>query len=207
MAKRLLPYQKENPYDIIVGYALDDSFINNNPSVTGFGDEGVLVTVSAANLDLDPVSFSADSYLGKTSYNGVGWNQRPSLTRKIKPAVSGDIPLGFTKMETALYDENGEYFSRYKQKAIECNVAIKGQDVPILTKGELDLSVLAIDGTLTVGQGIKPSTTSGKVTGCTFSDNQRFGVVLGTGSRGTSNRGTYADGWSGFHAIVKFDCK
>jgi len=206
MAKRLLPYQKENPYDIVVGYALDDSFVNNNPSVTGFGDEGVLVTVSAANLDLDPVSFSADSYLGKTSYNGVGWNQRPSLTRKIKPAVSGDIPLGFTKMETALYDENGEYLSRYKQKALECNIAIKGHDVPVLTKGELHLSPLAIDGTLTVGQGIKPSTTSGKVTGCTASDSQRFGMVLGTGSRDNS-LGTYLDGWSGVNAIVKFDCK
>lgn len=206
MAKRLLPYKIENPYDVIVGYALDDDYVNNNTSGTGFGDEGVLVTVSAANLDLDPISFSSDSYLGKTNYNGVGWNQRPSITRKIKPAVSGDIPLGFALKETALYDENGQYLSRYPQKALECNVAIKGQDVPVLSKGQLTLSVYAIDGTLTVGSGIKPSTVSGKVTGCLPSDTQRFGVVLGTGSRDNS-LGTYTDGWSGQYAQVKFDCK
>jgi hypothetical protein len=206
MAKRLLPYKVENPYDVVVGFALEDAYINNTPADNGFGDEGVLVTVSSANLDAAPVSFSSDSYLGKTDYNGVGWNQRPSVTRKIKPAVSGDIPLGFALKETALYDENGQYLSRYSQKALECNVAIKGQDIPVLTKGQLTLSVYAIDGTLTVGQGIKPSTVSGKVTGCAASDTQRFGLVLGTGSRDNS-LGTYADGWSGQYAQVKFDCK
>jgi hypothetical protein len=206
MAKRLLPFKQENPYDIVVGFALEDAYVNTSTSGAGFGDEGVLATIASANLDLDPVSFSSDSYLGKTNYNGVGWNQRPSVTRKIKPAVSGDIPLGFILKETALYDENGEYISRYPQKALECNVAVKGQDVPVLTKGILTLSVSAIDGTLTVGNGIKPSTVSGKVTGCTASDSQRFGVVIGTGSRDNS-LGTYADGWSGQYAQVKFDCK
>lgn len=205
MSKRLLPYRVVNPYDVINGFALDDTYVNNSTSGTGFGDEGVLVTVSAANLTLDPVSFSSDSYLGKTNYNAVGWNQRPSTTRKVKPAASGDLPIGVTLLETALYDENGQYLSRYAQKADENSALLKGQAVPILAKGELTLAPGAIDGTLTPGLGIKPSTTSGKFTGCAAGDTQRFGIVLGTGFRG--NRGTYADGFSGTYAHVKFDCK
>jgi len=202
---RLLPFKQENPYDILNGFALEDAYVNNATTGNGFGDAGVLATVASANLSLAPISFSADSYLGNVNYNGVGYNQRPSVTKKIKPAASGDIPLGFTTMQTALYDENGEYLSRYPQKALENNSVLKGQAVPLLTKGILTFSKYAIDGTLTVGQGIKPSTVSGKVTGCTPSDSQRFGVVIGTGSRGVGT--TYADGFSGVYAQVKFDCR
>ncbi len=205
MAFRLLPFRVTDPHDIIDGFALDDAYVNNSTSGTGFGDEGVLVTVSASNLTLDPVSFSTDSYMGKTNYNAVGWNQRPSLTRRVKPAASGDLPLGVTLLQTALYDENGQYLSRYAQKADENSVALKGHSIPILSRGQITLSPNAIDGTLTPGLGIKPSTTSGKFTGCAATDTQRFGQVLGTGSRGT--RGTYADGYSGTYAVVKFDCK
>ena len=205
MAKRLLPYRVINPYDVVNGFALADTYVNNNTSGTGFGDEGVLVGISAGDLTLDPVSFSADSYLGKTDFNAVGWNQRPSVTRKVAPVASGALPLGVTLFETALYDENGQHLGRYQQKADENAVLLKGQAVPILTRGELTLAPGAIDGTLTVGQGIKPSTTSGKFTGCLATDAQRFGQVLGTGYRGT--RGTYADAYSGVYAHVKFDCK
>lgn len=205
MAKRLLPYRVINPYDVVNGFALDDTYVNNSTSGTGFGDEGVLVAISAANLSLDPVSFSTDSYLGKTNYNAVGWNQRPSTTRKVAPAASGTLPLGVTLLETALYDENGQYLSRYAQKADENSALLKGQAVPILTRGELFLGPAAIDGTLTPGLGIKPSTTSGKFTGCAATDSQRFGQVMGTGFRG--NRGTFADGYSGVYAHIKFDCK
>jgi len=205
MAKRLLPYRVINPYDVINGFALADAYVNNSNSGTGFGDEGVLVKISAGDLTLDPVTYSSDSYLGKTDFNAVGWNQRPSVTRKVAPAASGDLPIGVTLFETALYDENGQHLGRYMQKVDENSLLLKGQAVPILTRGEITLAPAAIDGTLTVGQGIKPSTTSGKFTGCAATDAQRFGQVLGTGTRGT--RGTYTDGYSGVYAHVKFDCK
>ncbi len=205
MAKRLLPYRSINPYDVYGEFALDDVYVNNSFTGTGFGDEGVVVTISASNLTLDPVSFATDSYLGKTNFNAVGWNQRPSLTRRVKPAASGDLPLGVTLLETALYDENGQYLSRYAQKVVENSVALKGHSIPIANRGQLMLAPAAIDGILTPGQGIKPSTTSGKFTGCTATDSQCFGQVLGTGFRG--NRGTYADGYSGTYAHIKFGCK
>ena len=199
--KRLFPDRNINPYDEINQYALADAYVNNSTSGTGFGDEGVFVTVSAGDLNLDPISFSTDSYQGKTDYNAVGWNQRSSVSLKCRPAASGDACLGVTLFETALYDENGEYLSRYPQKALEQGVVLKGKAVPIATRGVIHLSKFAVDGTLTPGAGFKLSTTSGKVTGCTVADTTRIGLVLGSGTRGT--RGTYTDAYSGVHYQVK----
>jgi hypothetical protein len=201
MAKRLLPYRSYSPYDILNSFALDDQYVNNSTSGTGFGDEGVFVTVSAANLSLEPITYSTDSYLGKTNFNALGFNQRPSVTRKIRPAASGDSTIGLTLRETALYDENGENLARYPLKAEEYSIVLKGQAVPVVSRGEFFFGPAMVDGTLTINQGFKLSTTSGKVTGCTATDSARLGLVLGTGSRGT--RGTYADGYSGVYNYVK----
>lgn len=198
--KRLFPDRNINPYNVINQFALADTYVNNSTSGTGFGDEGVFVTVSAGDLNLDPISFSSDSYLGKTDYNAVGWNQRSSVSLKCKPAVSGDICLGVTLYETALYDENGEYLSRNPQKATEQGVVLKGKAVPVATRGIIHLSKFAVDGTLVPGSGFKLSTVSGKVTGCLPSDSARIGSVLGSGTRGT--RGTYVDAYSGVHYQV-----
>ena len=196
--KRLYPYRNYDQKDIINCYALDDIYINNATTGTGFGDEGVFVTVSAGNLDLDPIGFSSDSYLGKTDFPFVGYNQRPSLTAKVRPAASGDIrALGVTLKETALYDENGEYLSRHATKRHENDVCLKGTAVPIVTRGELMVSYRAVDGTLTVGNGFKLSATSGKITGCTNSDTAYLGPVLGSGSRGVG--GTLPDSQSGVY--------
>jgi hypothetical protein len=200
MSKRLYPYRSIDPRDIVGSYALADSWVNNNTSGTGYGDEGVFVSVSAGDLSLDPITFASDSYQGKTDYNAVGWNQRSSVTRKIKPAVSGEICLGVTLAETALYDENGQYLSRYAQKVVEQSVVLKGDPVPVATRGELMLSKFAVDGTLAVGTGFKLSTVLGKVTGCAGSDPARIGVCLGSGYRGT--RGTYVDAYSGNYYLV-----
>lgn len=196
--KRLYPYRNIDEKGIINCYALDDAFINNATTGTGFGDDGVFVTVSAGNLDLDPIAYGADSYQGKTDYPFVGFNQRPSLTAKVRPAASGDIKaLGVTLKETALYDENGEYLSRHATKRHENDVCLKGTAVPIATRGELMVSYRAVDGTLTVGNGFKLSATSGKITGCTNSDSAYLGPVLASGSRGVG--GTLADAHSGVY--------
>lgn len=198
MAKRLLPYRNYSEKDIINCYALDDIYINNATTDSGFGDDGVFVTVSAGNFDLSPIAFSADSYLGKTDYPFVGFNQRPSVTAKVRPAASGDIrALGITLKETALYDENGEYLSRHATKRHENDVCLKGTPVPIVTRGEAMVSSRAVDGTLTVGAGFKLSATSGKITGCANSDTNYLGPVLGSGSRGVG--GTLADSYSGVY--------
>lgn len=199
--KRLFPDRTINPYDEINQYALADTYVNQSTSGTGFGDEGVFVTVQAGDLNLDPTTFGADSYLGKTDYNAVGFNQRSSVSLKCRPAASGDACLGVTLWETALYDENGEYLSRYPQKALEQGVVLKGKAVPVLTRGVIHLSKFAVDGTLTPGLGFKLSTVSGKVTGCTVADSARIGLVLASGTRGT--RGTYVDAYSGVHYQVK----
>lgn len=198
MAKRLLPYRNVNEKDIVNCYALDDVYVNNSTTGSSFGDDGVFVTVSAANFDLDPISFSADSYQGNTNYPAVGYNQRPSVAAKIKPAVSGDVrALGITLKETALYDENGEYLSRHGIKRTELDVCLKGTAVPVATRGEFMVSYRAVDGTLTVGNGFKLSATSGKITGCTNTDTAYLGPVMGSGSRGIG--GTYADSQSGVY--------
>lgn len=198
MAKRLLPYRNIDEKDVVNCYALDDTYVNTSTTGSSFGDEGVFVTVSSANLDLDPISFAADSYQGKTDFPAVGWNQRPSVTLKIKPAVSGDIKaLGITLKETALYDENGEYLSRHGIKRTEQDVVLKGQSVPVATKGEFMVNYRAVDGTLTPGSSFKLSATSGKITGAANSDTLGLGLVLGSGFRGIG--GTFSDSNSGVY--------
>jgi len=202
MAQRLLPFHTQvDPYAEINLYALEDAYVNNSISGTGFGDMGVFVTVSAGDLNLDPVSFSSDSYMGKTAYNGLGYNQRSSTTLKIKPAASGDNLLGITLYETALYDEHGDNLSRKHQKVVENQVILKGDPVPVATRGQFTLSSAAVDGTISAGGAFKLSTTSGKITGCTYTDGAKIGTVLGTGTRGVG--GMYADGYSGAYYHVK----
>ena len=110
MANRLLPFRQYNENDVVNMYALVDEAVNENVTGVGTGDAGVFVKVFAGNFDLDPVSYSSDSYLGKTDFPHVGVNQYPKVNLKITPAASGDLTncLGLTLRQTAKYDENGE---------------------------------------------------------------------------------------------------
>lgn len=121
MANRLLPFRQYDDNDVVNMYALVDEAINDNVTGVGTGDAGVFVKVSAGNFDLDPVSYSSDSYLGKTDYPHVGVNQYPKVNLKVTPAASGDLTncLGLTLRQTAKYDENGEKLLYYRQKAEE----------------------------------------------------------------------------------------
>ena len=203
MGKRLLPFRQYNEHDVINMFALEDASINENITGFGAGDAGVFVKVSAGNLDLDPVTYGSNSYLGKTDYPFVGSNQYPSVSLKVAPAASGDLkPLGITLFETAKYDENGEKLLYYKQKAIDHQVLLPGQSVPVATRGGFTVSSRAYDGTLTVGAGFKLSATSGKITGAALTDSAAIGSVLATGSRG-ANGATLPDTFSGNYAIIK----
>jgi hypothetical protein len=204
MGKRLLPFRQYNEHDVINMFALEDASVNENITGFGAGDAGVFVKVSAGNLDLDPVTYGTNSYLGKTDYPFVGSNQYPSVSLKVTPTVSGDVqPLGITLFETAKYDENGEKLLYYKQKAMDYQALLPGQAVPVATRGVFTISSRAYDGVLSVGSGFKLSLGgAGKVTGAALSDSASIGSVLATGSRG-ANGATIADSFSGNYAIIK----
>jgi len=202
MAIRLLPFRQYDDQDVVNMYALVDAGVNESVTGVGTGDAGVFVKVSAGNFDLDPVSYSSDSYLGKTDYPFVGANQYHKVNLKVTPAASGDLTncLGLTLRQTAKTDENGEKLLYYRQKAEELMCVLPGQAVPVATRGIFTLSKDAIDGTLTVGSGFKLSANGGKITGCAHTDGGKLGLVLGTGSR--SNLTSSADQFSGVFAVV-----
>lgn len=208
MGKRLLPFRQYNEHDVINMFALEDSSVNENITAYGAGDAGVFVKISAGNLDLDPVSYGNNAYLGKTDYPFVGnggQNMYPSVNLKIAPATSGDKPLGLTLWETAKYDENGQKLIYYPQKAAENQVLLPGQAVPVATRGVFTLSSRAIDdsATFAVGNGFMISyVNAGKITGVVASSTSSIGTVLATGSRG-SNGATLPDLYSGKFAVIK----
>lgn len=201
MALRILPFRQYNETDVINMFALDSAYVNDATTTSSFGDAGVFVTVANGNFNLDPITYATDSYLGKTDYPFVGANQYPSVSIKVKPAVSGDALLGITLNQTAKTDENGEKLLYYPQKAAELQAVLPGQSVPVATRGVFTVSASAFNGSLSVGGGIKLSSgVSGKITGCAISDASRVGLVLGTGSR---TSGTSTDQFAGNYAIIR----
>jgi hypothetical protein len=195
-------------------FALNDAAINESITDFGSGDAGVFVKVISGNLDLDPVSYTSDSYLGKTDYPYVGANGYPKVNLKVSPTVSGDVkPLGITLWETAKYDENGQKLLYYPQKAIDHQVLLPGQSVPVATRGVFTLSARAIDDSaaFAVGSGFKLSPgAAGKVTGSAPTDSAAIGTILAVGTRGDNgityalkNGTTQGDTYSGKYAIVK----
>lgn len=203
MARRILPYNQTSPFDIVNAYALDDLYINNSSTGTGFGDAGVFVTIGSGNLNLDAVTYTSDAFLGKKDYPHMGFNEYAKTSLKIRPAASGDIPLGITLRQTADHDENGQKFMLNRQeKAEQMQITMRGDSVPVATRGIFTFFQTAIDGVLTLGAGVKLSTNSGKLTGCGATDGARLGQVLGSGSRG-SNGATNPDLYSGNFFQIK----
>lgn len=208
MGKRLLPFRQYNEHDVVNMFALEDSVLTATQSITEThsGDAGVFVKISNGNLDLDPVTYGSNSYLGKTDYPFVGSNGYPSVSLKVTPAASGDIrPLGLTLWETAKYDENGQKLIYYPQKAHENQVLLPGQSVPVATKGIFTVTSKAFDGTLSVNAPFTLSANAGKITGQAASYSGPLavlGTVLATGSRG-NNGATLPDLYSGNYAVIK----
>ena len=205
MAKRLAPFRVLDPHDELSHFALGSDYSNVSTTGTGYGDAGVFVTILAGsgNLSVDPVTYGVNNYLGKTNWNGIGFNQYPEISLKVRPASSGDItPLGITLIETAQTDEHGQKLLYDRDKADATQVVLPGESTRIATRGIFTLWSSAIDGTLTPGSSFKLSATSGKITGCLNSDTAALGLVLGTGARG-SNGAPFADAYSGVYAQIK----
>jgi hypothetical protein len=219
MGKRLLPFRQYNEHDVINMFALDDSVLSATENITGThsGDAGVFVKISNGNLDLDPVVYGSNAYLGKTDYpfvGSAGAQTYPSVSLKITPAKNTDIrPLGITLWETAKYDENGQKLIYYPQKAAENQVLLPGQSVPVATKGIFTLTSAAYNNTANwaVGNPFVLSSEAGKVTGKAVgyqatgtSDPAIIGTILATGTRG-ANGATLKDAFSGAYTMIKLN--
>ena len=214
MALRILPFRQYSDHDVINLYSVIASDVNDATSDSGNGDAGLFVKASDGNFDADPVTYAADSYLGKSDYPFLGTDEMyPKVNLKITGAEEGDRPLGLTLYQTAKNDENGEKLLYHPTKQTELQAMLPGQAVPVLTKGVVTLSSSAFEGPLTdyaPGNRIKMSSETGTITGyahsarATGDDGDQFGHVLGTGNR--SNVGITTDQFSGDYIVISFDC-
>ena len=206
MGLKILPFRQYDEHDVVNLFRASDGMVLDSTTDAGSGDAGTFVKVKAGNFNADPVSYGADSYLGKTDYPHVGRNQYPKVSLEVEPAGVGDIPLGITLMQTAKNDENGEKLLYNPQKAAELQAAIPGQAIPVATKGIFTIASAAFQGALggdlIIGNGIKAS-TAGTVTGCAVGDTGSFGTIIGTGSRATQNGVT--DQFDGEYLVFKFN--
>ena len=225
MAIRILPFRQYAEEDVVNLFA--NSAANDQVTDSGDGDAGVFVKVSAGDLNLDPIQYETNSYLGKTDYPFVGRDQYPVVPLKVDAATTGDACLGMTLLQTAQKDENEEKLLYYPQKQLETQSVLSGQAVPVLGKGIVTLSnglgslPSAVDGNPAPGDWLTVSSNAGKVTGyATLEDipanHQTIGQVLGTGAR--ENRGVAADQFagasvgtaaanlSGAYLIARIDC-
>ncbi len=176
MAK-LLPFRQINDNDIV-----------NQFSLRGTGEAGLLVAVEAGNMDAqtdwDFTNSPGATYTRVSSFNNV-------TKTTVRQSTSGDNKytiLGFTLFNVAEFDENGEKYRYYKQKATENTVILSGNTVPVLTKGLLTLASGAYNGTPAVGNVIIPSNSvSGSVDVLPYASvsnkDQIIGKVIGTGAR------------------------
>jgi hypothetical protein len=195
---RILPFRQYDENDVINLFALDGASANESTTDTGAGDAGVFVKVSAGDFDKDPVSYSDDSYLGKTDYPFIK-AQYPKVNLECSPAVNGDALLGLTLRQTAKTDENGEKLLYNPVKAEELFAILPGQAVPVATRGVFTLTDEGYEGALAVGSGIALSATAGKVEVCAPTAADKVGTVIGTGSRSS---GTVTDAYAGDYAVI-----
>jgi hypothetical protein len=218
MALRLYPFRQYSEYDVINLFASDTA--DSAPSTNGNGSAGVFVKVSAGNLDQDPITYAANSYLGNTDYPFLGAAQYPSVPLTFTAATTGAPVLGITLNQTLQNDENGEKLLYNPVKRQELQAVLSGQAVPVATRGIFTLADTAIDwvdANMAPNSHLLISTTAGKVTGLASTTATPFtgaytivGRVLATGTRVSQNgksdyyAGTGTAGAK--YALVQIDC-
>lgn len=208
--KRLMPLRDYDEHDVINFFALNTA--NNAINDTGNGDSGVIVKVTNGTFVAgEAVSLASDAYLGKTDYPYAGRNYYPSVSLTVGAAGTGDAPIGITLFETAKYDENGEKLLYYPQKALENQVVLSGQAVPVATKGTFTLSDDAFVGSIPApGTKLVVGSGSGKFDayGAGGAGTTVYGQVLATGQRVAGATADYfagAAGATGSYALVRID--
>jgi len=212
MAIRILPFRQYDENDVINLFSMDAC--NSDPSQT-VADAGMLVSVSARDMDKDPVELAADgnNYLGKTNYPHVARNYYPSVPLKITANDGAKTALGITLAQTLSHDENGENLLRYPQKKTELYAVTSGEAVPVATKGVFTLFETAFDVTPTTSHvavkagtnsnGFGSSDATGKLVLQSAADADTIGTVLGVGTRTSQNGNT--DQFDGSYAVIKLD--
>ena len=216
MSLRLYPFRQYSEFDVVNLFASDTA--DSTPSTNGNGSAGVFVKVSAGNLDLDPISYAVNSYLGNTDYPFLGAAQYPSVPLQFTAATAGVPVLGMTLNQTLLTDENGEKLLYNPVKRAELQAVLSGQAVPVATRGIFTLADTAIDwvdGSMTVNNHLVISANAGKVSGLAASTlspitgtTSIIGRILGTGQRVSQNGKSdyFAGTTTGKYALVQFDC-
>lgn len=198
--KRILPLRDYSEHDVINFFAL--STANNSVLDTGNGDNGVIVKVSNGDMVKDAVQYVDSSYLGKTDYPYVGRNGYPEVPLKVAPSASGDASLGITLYETAMYDENGEKLLYYRQKALENQIVLSGQAVPVLTRGTVTLSKYAFESNTVPATNSKLAVRDDGKFGVAGPTEDSVGMILATGTRVSQSA---TDSYEGGYALVRIN--
>jgi len=195
--------------------------VDANPSTNGNGSAGVFVKVSAGNLDLDPIQYTATDItntLGKSDYPFLGAVQYPAVPLQFTAATAGVPVLGMTLNQTLATDENGERLLYNPVKRAELQAVLTGQAVPVATRGIFTLADTAIDwvdANMVVNSHLIISANAGKVSGLLASavspitgTTSIIGRILGTGQRVSQNGKSdyFAGSTTGKYALVQFDC-
>ena len=219
MSLRLYPFRQYSDVDVINMFASDT--VDANPSTNGNGSAGVFVKVSAGNLDLDPIQYTATDItntLGKTDYPFLGAVQYPAVPLQFTAATAGVPVLGMTLNQTLATDENGERLLYNPVKRAELQAVLTGQAVPVVTRGLFTLADTAIDwvdANMVVNSHLIISANAGKVSGLLASavspitgTTSIIGRILGTGQRVSQNGKSdyFAGTTTGKYALVQFDC-
>ncbi len=219
MSLRLYPYRQYSDVDVVNMFASDT--VDATPSTNGNGSAGVFVKVSAGNLDLDPIQYTATDItntLGKTDYPFLGAAQYPAVPLKFTAATAGEPVLGMTLNQTLATDENGERLLYNPVKRAELQAVLTGQAVPVATRGIFTLADTAIDwvdANMVVNSHLIISANAGKVSGLLASTvspitgtTSIIGKILGTGQRVSQNGKSdyFAGTTTGKYALVQFDC-
>ena len=219
MSLRLYPFRQYSDVDVINMFASDT--VDATPSTNGNGSAGVFVKVSAGNLDLDPIQYTATDItntLGKTDYPFLGAAQYPAVPLKFTAATAGEPVLGMTLNQTLATDENGEKLLYNPVKRAELQAVLTGQAVPVATRGVFTLADTAIDwvdANMVVNSHLVISANAGKVSGLLASavspitgTTSIIGRILGTGQRVSQNGKSdyFAGSTTGKYALVQFDC-
>jgi hypothetical protein len=206
---RLMPYRQYSEQDVINFYSLD--------AITG--EAGSLVSVSAGNLDQQPVEYTsrgdANSYLNTVGKGVSLFPQVPYKVTKVTGTAVAVKPLGILLRDVRSVDENGENLLYSPMRKTELQCVVSGEAVPIATRGIFTINVNGLAG------GISPQLNSlaiagpnGTLTGVlplSATAAQLSGVVgkfIATGSRsGPTNTsgGTATDLFSGSYAILKLE--
>ena len=196
MAIRLLPFRDYSEHDVVNIYRMDGvkgDFIDLSESTkrsTDKGDAGVFVkvqngTLNSAGGDWDPVDVDSNlsNLLGKTDYPHVGRNNYPQASLTVTPVTaSGDACIGLTLRQTVERDENGENLLYNPLKKEELYGVLPGEAVPVLSRGMIAITDLAVAGTASVGDSLVAH-QGGRVSGAANGNSFSIGTVLAKGHR------------------------